>query len=98
MRQLGAHVKEVDLVSWEEMVPEHGDGLFDLFGQSRFFYPGIQAEIPEEADFRKDIERYLASLSISKVRTLADIIEFNEENAARELPPGRLGTVVSTPR
>jgi hypothetical protein len=41
-----------------------------------------------EADFRQDLEVYLANLTSSKVRTLTDIIQYNKDHATKELPPG----------
>ncbi|KAH8601745.1 amidase signature domain-containing protein [Bisporella sp. PMI_857] len=72
MQNLGATVKSVELVSWEEMSPANGKGIFDLF----------------EADFRKDIESYLKVLPSSSIKTLDDIIKFNIEHASLELPKG----------
>ena len=41
-----------------------------------------------DADFREHINEYLGALEWSKVRTLDDLIKFNKENAAEELPSG----------
>lgn len=38
-------------------------------------------------DFAKDMGRYLGSLEHSAVRSLAELIEFNIQNAEQELPP-----------
>ncbi|MFL5578413.1 MAG: amidase [Gemmatimonadaceae bacterium] len=37
-------------------------------------------------EFKADLNRYLASLTSSPVRSLADVIAFNEKNAGREMP------------
>jgi len=37
-------------------------------------------------EFKADLNRYLSQLTGAKVRTLKDVIEFNQKNSARELP------------
>ncbi|PVH72323.1 amidase signature enzyme [Cadophora sp. DSE1049] len=80
LHRLGANIQDVDLISWEQLVPSDNYGLFDLFA----------------ADFRTDIQTYLANLTDSKVQTLADIVKFNEHHASLELPPGYENQDLST--
>ncbi|MCJ1249867.1 hypothetical protein MMC30_007093 [Trapelia coarctata] len=40
------------------------------------------------ADFKATINEYLAGLQSSKVRTLDELIQFNKDNAEKELPEG----------
>lgn len=40
-------------------------------------------------DFKSDLERYLADLETSEVRTVQNVIDFNIKNAEKELPPCR---------
>jgi hypothetical protein len=49
---------------------------------------GLTLSLNLEADFETDLNSYLESLEYSKVRSLADIIQFNKENADHELPEG----------
>jgi hypothetical protein len=39
-------------------------------------------------EFPSQMQRYLDSLVTSKVMSLADIVQFNLDNAELELPPG----------
>ena len=41
-----------------------------------------------EADFARDINIYLSDLQSSPIRTLKELIAFNEEHSKEELPPG----------
>jgi amidase len=41
------------------------------------------------SDMKRDLTAYLQSLDESEVRTIADIIEFNQKHADKELPPGK---------
>lgn len=41
------------------------------------------------ADLKKELNAYLQDLEESQVRTLQDIIDFNNEHATEELPPRR---------
>ena len=41
-----------------------------------------------DAGFKEHINEYLAGLKWSKVRTLDELIQFNKDNAAEELPSG----------
>lgn len=47
-----------------------------------------------ETDFAKDINAYLADLESSPVRTLKELITFNEDHAREELPPGQTSLFV----
>lgn len=38
-------------------------------------------------DLKKDLTAYLQDLTESEVRTLEDVIKFNNNHAAKELPP-----------
>jgi hypothetical protein len=40
-------------------------------------------------EFKADLENYLGSLRESKVRTLEDVINFNDAHASDEFPPGQ---------
>ena len=40
-------------------------------------------------DFKKDLDEYLIGLDSSPVRTLEELVAWNKEHAAIELPPGR---------
>jgi len=41
-----------------------------------------------EATFQAELEGYLADLEASKVRTLAELIQFNKDHSDVELPEG----------
>lgn len=43
-----------------------------------------------------NIEKYLGELNVSSVRTLEDLVNFNDENAAIEFPPGECCQQVSS--
>lgn len=49
----------------------------------------VNANYPSDADFRPLLNEYLEGLEESSVRSLKDIIEFNEAHADLELPPGK---------
>jgi hypothetical protein len=40
-------------------------------------------------EFKADVEDYLGGLKESKVRTLEDVINFNDAHASDELPSGQ---------
>lgn len=79
LHRLGADIQEVDLISWEQLVPSDKYGLFDLFA----------------ADFRTDVQAYLANLTYSKVQTLASVVKFNEHHASLELHRKRFSRLTS---
>jgi len=42
------------------------------------------------------LEDYLGSVDDCKIRTLEDLIRFNEEHAEKELPPSKFPRAIST--
>lgn len=50
----------------------------------------VSADQISDAQFRDSVEQYLGALEDSKVRSLADIVEFNKQFTDQELPPGML--------
>ncbi len=53
------------------------------FDIQEYYQPGYQILLYE---FKADLNKYLASLAQSPVRSLAEIIEFNDANTDREMP------------
>lgn len=41
-----------------------------------------------EADFKESINEYLEGLEIAKVKSLEELVQFNEDHAETELPEG----------
>jgi amidase len=75
LRQCGAEVvDEVDIPGQDELRGNFGEGE-------------DQAErIVLEYEFKADIASYLATRPEARVRTLADLVRFNEEHADQEMP------------
>ncbi|MCJ1322634.1 hypothetical protein MMC15_007983 [Xylographa vitiligo] len=71
-KKLAKEYREISLISPDKLIVNNEHSMYALWN----------------ADFREHINEYLGALEWSKVRTLDDLIKFNKENAAEELPSG----------
>ena len=72
--------------------------MYALFGRSegqkdRSYISSANTKV--DADFRDKFNEYLGDLEWSKVRSLDEVIQFNKDNAAEELPSGQPPTCFS---
>ena len=49
----------------------------------------LVSKLTSVTDFKVNIETYMEGLNVSSVRTLEDLINFNDAHAAIEFPPGK---------
>ena len=85
IREAGAKVVEVDFPCAEDRIPADGnwDWTYGKPSESEFSVVKVEAY--------KGINSYLSELSETRVKTLEDVIEYNEENSGTEgAKPGDL--------
>ena len=87
--QAKAYVDNAPLVPFEEFEFRGNNSKLIVTSQIPILISDVCALLKEsETDFVKDINAYLADLESSPVRTLKELITFNEDHAREELPPG----------
>ncbi|KAF2094314.1 amidase family protein [Rhizodiscina lignyota] len=73
LKTMAATVKKVDLKTYDETSQNKTKNLWGLLTY----------------DFKRDLENYFAELKESKVKSLEELVKFNEDHREQELPPGK---------
>jgi amidase len=92
-----ADVKEVELMSIDEATQGGKIDIWNAFRKNPFCRKKAQAcsDFLSYHKFKPLLEEYLASIDNSKIRTLQDLIDFNNQHADLELPPSTLSSTNS---